>query len=182
MSNSLSVKMILVLFLVGSWVYAQAPNNLPNPYQPVENWAKLPSGVQWGQVISVEPDAKGNLWVFHRSDPAILEFDASGKLLTSFAKDMFVQAHGLFVDRDGNIWVTDAQGKPGKGQQVFKFSPDGKVLMTLGKAGVTGTGPDTFNGPSDVVVGNNGDVFVADGHGDNTNARIVKFSKDGKFI
>jgi sugar lactone lactonase YvrE len=182
MWNSRLVKSIFVLLVLGTWLYAQAPNNLPNPYRPVENWAKLPAGVQWGQVISVEPDAKDNIWVFHRSDPAILEFDQTGKLSKSFATGMFVQAHGLFVDREGNIWVTDAQGKPGKGHQVFKFSPDGKVLMTLGKAGVTGTGRDTFNGPSDVVVGNNGDIFVADGHGEDTNARIVKFSKDGKFI
>jgi sugar lactone lactonase YvrE len=159
-----------------------ATNNLPNPFQRVENWATLPAGVQWGEVISVEPDAQGHMWVFHRSDPAILEFDQSGKLLRSFAKDMFVQAHGQGIDRDGNIWVSDAQGKPGKGHQLFKFSPDGRILMTLGKAGVTGTGPDTFNGPSDVVIANNGDIFVADGHGGNTNARIVKFSKDGKFI
>ena len=60
---------------------------------------------------------------------------------------MFVQAHGMAIDRDGNVWVTDAQNKDGKGQQVFKFSPEGKVLMTLGKAGVAGEGPDTFSGP-----------------------------------
>jgi sugar lactone lactonase YvrE len=183
---SFVLMMAAVIGIAGSWAYAQvsasATNNLPNPYRPVENWAKLPPGVQWGQVISVEPDSRGNIWVFHRSDPAVLQFDQSGKLLKSFAKDMFVQAHGLTIDRDGNIWVSDAQGKPGKGHQVFKFSPEGKILMTLGKAGVTGTGPDTFNGPSDVVIGNNGDIFVADGHGENTNARIVKFSKDGKFI
>ena len=70
----------------------------------------------------------------------------------------------------------------GKGHQVFKFSPDGKVLMTLGKAGVAGNGPDEFNAPSAVLVAPNGDIFVADGHGRETNARIVKFSKDGKFI
>lgn len=192
MSHSRRVKLSFVLMMAavigiaGSWAYAQvsasATNNLPNPYRPVENWAKLPPGVQWGQVISVEPDSQGNIWVFHRSDPAVLEFDQAGKLLKSFSKDMFVQAHGFAVDREGNVWVSDAQGKPGKGHQVFKFSLEGKILMTLGKAGVTGTGPDTFNGPSDVVIGNNGDIFVADGHGENTNARIVKFSKDGKFI
>src|SRR5205807_10332395 len=81
-----------------------------------------------------------------------------------------------------NVWITDAQGKDGKGHQVIKFSPEGKVLLTLGKAGVTGDGADTFNQPSDVVVAPNGDIFVADGHGGNSNARIVKFSKDGKFI
>jgi streptogramin lyase len=95
---------------------------------------------------------------------------------------MFIFPHGLYVDKESNVWVTDGQGKGGKGHQVFKFSPDGKVLMTLGKAGVTGDGPDTFNAPSAVVVAPNGDVFVADGHGGNTNARIVKFDKDGKFI
>ena len=161
---------------------AASTNNLPDPYRAIDNWAHLPAGVQWGQVISVQPDAHGDMWVFHRSDPAVLEFDASGSVIKSFGAGMFVQAHGLTIDREGNVWVTDAQGKDGKGQQVFKFSPDGKVLMTLGKAGIAGNGPDTFNGPSAVLVAPNGDVFVADGHGGDTNARIVKFSRDGKFI
>jgi sugar lactone lactonase YvrE len=161
---------------------AASTNTLPDPYRAVENWAQLPTGMQWGQVINVAPDARGDIWIFHRTDPAILEFDASGKLLKSFGAGMFVQAHGLTIDHDGNIWVTDAQGKDGKGQQAFKFNPDGKVLMTLGKAGVAGKGPDTFNGPSAVIVAPNGDIFIADGHGADTNARIVKFSKDGKFI
>jgi sugar lactone lactonase YvrE len=171
---------------VSAWAYAEvgaaATNNLPNPYRPDDvNWAQLPAGIQWGQVISVDPDGHGNIWVFHRKDPAILEFDASGKLIKSFGTG-FVQAHGMAIDRDGNIWVTDSDGKDGRGQQVTKFSPDGKVLMTLGKAGVAGDGPDTFNGPSGVAIAPNGDIFVADGHGGGTNARIVKFSKDGKFI
>jgi sugar lactone lactonase YvrE len=136
----------------------------------------------WGAVISVEPDARGHIWAFHRNQPPILDFDASGKLVRSFGSDMFVQPHGMAIDRDGNVWVTDAQGKDGKGHQVFKFSPDGRVLMTLGKAGVAAEGPDTFSGPSDVVIGANGDIFVADGHVPNSNGRVVKFSKDGMFI
>src|SRR6266853_287632 len=92
------------------------------------------------------------------------------------------QTSQLRLDRDGNVWATDSQGKDGKGQQVFKFNTDGKVLMTLGKAGVAGDGPDTFNRPSGVAIASNGDVFVGDGHGGDSNARIVKFSKDGKFI
>jgi DNA-binding beta-propeller fold protein YncE len=159
-----------------------ATNNLPDPYRPVENWAQLPSGMEWGQVISAYPDAHGNIWVFHRKDPPILEFDRAGKLIRSFGAGMFVQPHGLTVDRNGNIWVTDQSAKDGKGQQAIKFSPEGKVLMTLGKAGVAGSGPDTFNGPCDVAVAADGDIFVADGHGGDTNARVVKFSKDGKFI
>jgi sugar lactone lactonase YvrE len=188
MSRSHGLKFTLLLvaltFTIGAYAGADASatNNLPNPYRPVENWAQLPAGIQWGQVISVQPDAHGNLWVFHRSEPPILEFDASGKLLKSFGAGMFVQPHGLTIDRDGYLWATDSQAKDGKGQQVFKMSPEGKVLMTLGKAGVSGAGQDTFNGPTGVVIAADGDIFVADGHGGDTNARVVKFSKDGKFI
>jgi len=95
---------------------------------------------------------------------------------------MFVWPHGITVDKEGNIWVTDAQGKDGKGHQVFKFSPNGKVLLALGKAGIAGDGQDTFNQPSAVAIAPNGDIFVGDGHNENSNSRIVKFSKDGKFI
>ena len=90
------------------------------------------------------------------------------------------------TDGVGGLGTSDDIGEHGKGHQVFKFSPDGKILMTLGKAGVPGDGPDTFNRPSAVVVAANGDIFVADGHGSpansKVNARIVKFNKDGKFI
>jgi DNA-binding beta-propeller fold protein YncE len=160
-----------------------ATGSPPNPYtEDLKPWAQLPPGVQWGQVISVKPDAHGNVWVFHRSEPPILEFNASGKFLKSFGAGMFVQPHGLEIDRDGNIWTTDQNAKDGKGEQVIKFSPDGKVLMTLGKAGIAGSGHDTFNGPCDVAIAPNGDIFVADGHGGDTNARVVKFSKDGQYI
>jgi sugar lactone lactonase YvrE len=165
-------------------VIAFAANALAqgNPYHVVERWPQLPANVKLGAVISVEVAPNGNIWVFHRNDPPILEFAPSGKLLTSFGAGMFVQPHGLAIDREGNVWVTDAQDKDGKGQQVFKFSPQGKVLMTLGKAGVAKEGPDTFNGPTDVVIAPNSDIFVSDGHVANANGRIVKFSKDGKFI
>ena len=119
-------------------------------------------------------------------------FDASRKLVKSFGKGMFLQPHGLHVDPEGNIWVTDSgpfyeAGKTeGKGFQVFKFNRDGKLLMTLGKAGVGVAGPDTFVGPTDVVVNARGEIFVADGHTPRPGApdgdRIVKLSKDGKFI
>jgi DNA-binding beta-propeller fold protein YncE len=136
--------------------------------------------MELGQVSGVELDARGNVWVIHRSDPPILQFDASGKLLKSFGAGMFVQAHSLHVDRDGNLWAVDGDGRDGKGHQVIKFSPDGTILLRLGKAGVAGDGPDTFNRPSDVVTAANGDVFVVDGH--TTNARVVKFSRDGRYI
>jgi len=78
--------------------------------------------------------------------------------------------------------VTDARGDNGKGHQVFKFSPQGTVLMTLGKAGVSGSGADLFDQPTDVVTAPNGDIFVTDSHRNGKNNRVVKFTKDGKFI
>jgi len=168
------------------------PNSAPNPYRTVENWAKLPEGRTWGQVISADIDRDGkSVWVVERcggtscakSDLApVLKLDSSGNLLKSFGAGMIVRPHGLFIDKNNNIWVTDGDGEAGKGHQVFKLSQDGKVLLALGKAGVAGDGPDTFNKPSDVLIAPNGNIFVADGHGPDSNARIVKFSEDGKFI
>ena len=193
---TLAVAGIAVMAMFGSRAYIQAdshPNSAPNPYRAVEGWGKpLPDGRQWGSTNALTVDSKGNVWVAERCggnscadstlDP-ILEFDSSGKLLKSFGAGMFVVPHGVFVDKNGNVWATDNSGKDGKGQQVIEFSPDGKVLMRLGKAGVAGDGPDTFNQPDGVAIAANGDIFVADGHTAGTgNARIVKFSKDGKFI
>ena len=167
----------IMLVTSGLSLAQQVPS--PNPYRTVEGWAKLPAGMEWGQVSGVELDAHGNLWVIHRTDPPILEFDPSGNLLKSFGSGMFVQPHSLHFDRDGNLWATDGGSMDGKGNQLFKFSPEGRVLLTLGKAGIVGDGPDTFNRLSDVVTAPNGDVFIADGH---VNSRVVKYSKDGKFI
>ena len=167
-------------------------NAAPNPYRTVEGWAKLPEGRTWGSTSAVEIDPDGSsVWVAERcsantcagsSLPPILKFDASGKLLASFGAGMLVWPHGIHVDRGGNVWVTDALSKDAKGQQVLKFSPEGRLLLTLGRAGVAGEGPDTFNQPCDVVVAANGDIFVADGHDADSNGRVVKFSPDGKFI
>jgi sugar lactone lactonase YvrE len=169
------------------------PNALPNPYRMEEGWAKLPEGRKWGAAIGVDIDRDGkSVWVFDRCATAddcsgsslapIQKFDASGRLLASFGAGMFNYPHGFFIDRDDNVWVSDGRAKNGKGHTVMKFSPDGKLLMTLGKPGVAGNGPDTFNAPSDVLVAPNRDIFVADGHGGDTNARIVKLSPEGKFI
>ncbi len=197
----------ITFLAIGGFGYAQvgAPTNtLPNPYRSIENWGTLPEGRNWGSTSAVAIDPDGtSVWVAERCgesrppnqidqsqpfacagsklDP-ILKFDASGKLLKSFGAGLLVFPHGLHVDREGNVWVTDALGRNGMGHQVFKFSPDGKLLMTLGKPGTPGDGPDEFNAPSAVVTAPNGDIFVADGHGGRTNARIVKFDRQGKFI
>jgi sugar lactone lactonase YvrE len=211
MSNSgrvrltLAAAIVAVLAMSVGRVYTQSNvqpvNDVPNPYRTVENWAKMPEGRTWGSLsaVDIDPDGK-SIWVAERcggnscagSDlPVVLKFDASGKMAKSFGAGMFIFPHGIHVDRNGNVWVTDGippgalanqPGTAGKGHIVVKFSPEGKVLLTLGKSGVAGDGTDTFNQPSDVVTAPNGDIFVADGHGGNSNARIVKFAKDGKFI
>jgi sugar lactone lactonase YvrE len=182
----------------------QPTNDLPNPYGTGENWAKLPEGRAWGATSAVEIDRDGkSIWVAERcgantcagSDlPVVLKFDDTGKLVKSFGSGLFVFPHGIHVDREGNVWVTDTVplgggDSAGKGHTVVKFSPEGRVLLTLGKSGKAGDPPELLNEPCDVVTAANGDIFVADGHsGQNTNAgpatvaRIVKFSKDGKFL
>ena len=125
-------------------------------------------------------------------DP-IFKFDRdTGEVLTSFGAGLFVTPHGIHVDSDGNVWATDFGGNEAgtKGHQVFKFSPEGEVLMTLGQAGQPGSDPDHLNQPCDVITAPNGDIFVADGHsGQGTlppppgaTGRIMKFTSDGEFI
>jgi len=166
-------------------------NDLPQPYKTTRDWGQLPPGVKWAAVTAVEPAPDGSIYVIHRcfanscsgrSEAPILKYDKNGNLLKAWGERMFVFPHGAAVDRDGNLWVTDARGEAGKGHQVFKFSPDGKVLMTLGKAGVSGSGPDLFDQPTDVVVAPNGDIFVTDSHRNGKNNRVVKFRKDGTFV
>ena len=180
---------VFVIASLGGALLAQsdAPrNDLPQPYRTTRDWGELPAGVKWAAVTAVEPAPDGSIYVVHRcfanscagrSEAPILKYNADGKLLASFGQGMFVFPHGATVDRDGNLWVTDARGEAGKGHQVFKFSPDGKVLMTLGKAGVSGSGPDLFDQPTDVVVAPNGDIFVTDSHRNGKNNRVVKFTK-----
>ncbi len=204
MSNASRLRLVVALALVtvlgtGVGAFAQV---LPNPYRAVDGWAQLPDGRTMGAVgdVTIDPDGE-HIWAVVRCDagPArfgnecldsdldsVLKFDLAGHVVESFGGGMFIWPHGIDVDPDGNVWVTDgvsaARAEGTRGHQVIKFSPDGEVLMTLGTPGVPGDGRYSFNAPSDVVVADNGDIFVADGHGNNTNNRVVKFSSDGRFI
>jgi DNA-binding beta-propeller fold protein YncE len=148
-------------------------------YKAVPGWGPLPVGMEWGEVPGMTIDRNGVIYAFHRNEPPVVQFDATGKVLKTWGKGMFVWPHGIRVDRNGFLWITDGRAADGNGQLVYKMDLQGNILMTIGTKGVSGEGPTTFNGPTDVAVAANGDIFVADGH---VNSRIVKFSKDGKFI
>ena len=205
-----------------SWQSVSPTNDLPNPYETVTGAFKLPEGRAWGSTsaIDISPDGK-IIWVAERCaantcwDAAkgamspldtVFAFDQSGKLIRSFGAGMFVFPHGIHVDAQGNVWVTDgndnlprrARGAapdsplppaPAKvvGHQVIKFSPEGKVLLTLGKAGGNPpnevTDPGSFYQPNDLVTLPNGDILVGEGHNNTTMShRIVRFTRDGKYV
>lgn len=183
----------------GSDAHAQA---MPNPYRAVEDWAKLSGGREIGAVgdVDIDPDGR-HVWAILRCDAGperfgwecldsdldvVVEFDAEGNAVKSFGGGLFIWPHGIDVDAEGNVWVADAASAERtdgrRGHQVVKFSPEGDVLLRLGTAGVPGNDATHFNAPSDVVVAPNGDIFVADGHDENTNNRVVKYAPDGTFI
>ena len=207
-----AVGFVLGFTVAGSAAEAQADmkavNDLPNPYQTVEGWAKLPGGRAWGSTsaVAIAPDGRG-VWVAERCGqnacagselPSVYLFDATGTVQKSFGAGLILSPHGIEVDREGNVWVTDCActlgrnaqpPNPPAGHQIYKFSPDGKVLMTLGKAGGAGGAGASDSGffwqPNDVLVAPSGEIYVAEGHSSNAQsaiARIRKFSKDGKLI
>jgi DNA-binding beta-propeller fold protein YncE len=199
-------------------------NDLPNPYRTITGPFRLPEGRTWGatSAIDMAPDGQ-SIWIAERcgantcldrasgamSDlPTVLRFDLSGNLMASFGQGLLIFPHGLHVDREGNVWVTDGQDNapatgaggpppmPGagpqpprpnpaatRGHQVFKFSPDGRLLMTLGTAGGRAA-PDYFFQPNDVITNARGEIFVSEGHSSvpGASSRILKFSPDGALV
>ena len=142
------------------------------------NWPQpLPEGIEWGQVPNVTIDAEGFIYAFHRAEPPILKFSPSGELVDTFGEGWVATAHGFRAAADGTLWATDFNRT--EGQLVTQFDTDGSVLLRLGARGFGGTLPNTFDGPADSAVAANGDIFVADGHWNN---RIVKFSKEGRYL
>lgn len=182
-------------------------NERPNPFSSVDNWVALPDGREWGSTAGVDIDPDGrHLWAIDRCgsnscaesnlDP-ILKIDPEGNVVTAIGGGLMLFPHGLHVDRDGNIWVTDGQGPnpenpatAGRGHVVYKLSPEGEVLLTLGQPGIAGDGTTALlETPCDVVTDADGNIYVGDGHsGQNatatadTVARIVKFDRFGNMI
>jgi hypothetical protein len=170
-----------------------APNTaMTNPYKMLEQWPHL-GDIQPGAAIGIVPDGNGGVWLLHRSVPAILHIDASGNIVKQFDVT-FSSSHGMCRDRDGNFWALDS-GPFGdtrdagvNGNQVFKFSPDGKLLLTLGKAGVSKAGVDTFLQPVACTATPDGNILIADGHWPRPSStpqdgdRLVWYTRDGKYI
>lgn len=168
-------------------------NAMANPYRMLAQWPNL-EGIKPGAAIGIVPDGAGGLWLQHRSDPGLLRIDARGTIIKRFEGVTFSQAHGLCRDRDGNFWALDS-GPFGdgpdvgvRGNQVFKYSPEGKLLLTLGRAGVGKAGPDTFLAPSACRETPDGNILIADGHWPRPTTvqqdgdRLVWYSRDGKFL
>jgi len=185
-SRSFALSAIIGLTLISLW--PDQASQVNEPYSVVHGWPQLPDGFVLGQVSGVAVDSHNHVFVFHRaenswatdkthviSSPTVLCFDgASGKLLLSWGEKRFVEPHGLRIDGDDNVWLTDRVL-----QQVFKFSHDGKPLLTIGTERTPGLDATHFNLPADIAFASNGNIYVADGYGNN---RIAEFSSDGKFL
>jgi len=191
MNNKLSITLGVISLAAALMTLSVAaqPAHAVERYQVVHGWPELPPGEILGQATGVDVDSKGNVWVFHRagrewSEPFPVEpinratvwvFDGrTGRLLKSWGANTFVMPHGLTIDHDDNVWLTDVGL-----HQVFKFTPDGRQLLVLGEARVPGNDPRHFNKPTDVAVARDGTFFVSDGYG---NARVLKFAADGTLL
>jgi peptidylamidoglycolate lyase len=176
---------IVAMLLAAAARMTPAPVAATSAYQEVKDWPKLPDGVEFGEVPGVDVDSHGHVFVFHRPGrgfepdatevleaPAIVELDAdSGRQIASWGAGMFLVPHGITIDADNNIWLTDVGL-----QQVFKFSHDGKLLLTLGQARVGGWDATHFNQPTDVAIRSDGSFYVSDGY---VNSRVALFDRRG---
>lgn len=191
---TLSLGCALVLAAAPALEAQAGQNAMRNPYRMLADWGELPEGALWGATIGIVPDGQGGVWIHHRSDPPIVKLNAAGQAVQAFGEGLFVQAHGFCRDRDGNLWAGDSgpfgddPSKAGRGYQFFKFSPDGELLLTLGEAGVSKAGRDTFIAPTACAVAPNGDIVIADGHfprpstSQQDGDRLVRFTSDGAYV
>jgi peptidylamidoglycolate lyase len=160
------------------------------PYRIVHGWPHVPPGEMLGQVSGVGIDARGDVLVFRRAsrswvsdtlstepiaEPTVLRFSAqTGELTAAWGAHQFAMPHGLSVDHQGNVWLTDVAF-----HQVFKLDPEGHPILTLGERGVPGPDRAHFDRPTDVAQGLNGSVYVSDGY---RNTRVIEFDSSGQFV
>lgn len=187
------MKYLLLLFLIPFYnCNNTSVGKQSAQYQLISNWPQLPVNYSLGQVTGIGIDTSQHIFIFHRAErewkatdigfpdstiagTTIIELEKeTGKILNSWGRNLFIMPHGLSVDKQNNVWVTDVGL-----HQVFKFTHEGKLLMQLGIAGEPGNDSLHFNKPTDVAVTNDGSFYVSDGYG---NSRVIKFSKEGKYL
>jgi DNA-binding beta-propeller fold protein YncE len=216
-----TIALVVALLLAPALGHAQAgavptppypPNNhQPNPYETVRDWGTLPDGRSWGSVSAVHVDVDGrHIWAADRCGAnacvgsnlaPIVKLDPEGNVVAAFGAGHIAWPHGMHVDREGNVWVTDARAPNAReleanpewadrGHTVKKFSPSGKLLRTIGTGGTAGSPPGGLFEPNDIITAPNGDIFIAEAHNaqflgeptPNAVGRISKFSPDGTYI
>lgn len=167
----------------------------PNPYREAADWVDFSGYPKPGNVSGVAVDeARDLIWITARCGandctgntshtPVIgIERDSGLAVAGTGVGGYFIWPHGIHVDEDSNIWVTDGRTADGRGNQVIKYAPNGLELMRIGEAGVTGDGPYQFSSPTDVAIASDGSIYVTDGHDTEANHRVMKFTPDGTFV
>ena len=190
------IALTLVIVAIGFgllWMvakYIATPASSGEPYHGVEDWPHLTQGMEIGQVSGIGVDSRGIVFVFHRAEriwegeelaletiPSATVFvlnPETGDLIDKWGEGLFVMPHGLTIDHEDNLWLTDVGL-----HQVFKFDRAGNLLMTWGERGVAGDDSNHFNMPTDVAVAPDGSFYVSDGY---RNSRVIKFSSEGEYI
>jgi DNA-binding beta-propeller fold protein YncE len=143
-------------------------------YQVDPSWPERPGSVKWGHVPGVAVDRHDRVWVFTRAEPPVQIYSATGRFIRSWGSGIIKTAHHLKFDRDGNVWLADIGT-----HTVMQFTPEGKLLKTLGTRGAAGCDETHLNQPTDMAITPSGDVFVSDGYGNN---RVVHFDPSGRFV
>jgi len=181
--------LVAALAVTATSGWAELKSGPPLPHKVVKNWAKLPPGWHFGECAGVSVDKDDNVWVYNRGKHPVIQFDKDGNVLQSWGEDIMTWPHGIKVDLDGNIWTVDVgfgaitylNPSSANGHVVFKLTPAGRVLMTIGRVGFPGgnDSKDGFNQPTAVAFAPNGDMYISDGY---VNSRVIKFNKDGDYL
>ena len=176
MMRFLRIRTIMTLLFCVAATLSGMADDVSETYQVESTWPKLPAGFSFGEVAGVGVDSHNHVFIFHRGKdmPILCVEGESGEVIASFGEGMFVNAHGLEIDSEDNVWVTDTRT-----HQVYKFTHDGELLLTVGEKGKFGLDGTHFNQPTDVAVTPDGEFYVSDGYGNN---RVAKFAADGTFL
>jgi hypothetical protein len=153
----------------------------PLDYDPAPEHFKLPAGANFGGVSGIAINSRGHIFVFHRGPGPLMQFDADGRFIQALGDGLFTRPHGLRIDPEDNIWITDVGA-----HLALKLSPEGRILLVLGVDGRPGDWHayghlHLLDEPNEVVTGPKGELYVLQGHG-KAECSILKFDADGRFI